>query len=141
MNVERRGEAIYRSLVDEGAALFEKKEYDLAATRFWKAFQLRPAAPIVLFNIARTMEELHDPHTEDFYAAAATQGNTDAFYQLALLCVTSKRDEEAVWHLKAYLRSNPVEDECTRWARNTIRQLCPGPLLVWSKGKCRRSSH
>ena len=135
MAVELGDEAMYSSLMADGAALFQEKEYALAATRFWKAFQLRPSAPVVLFNIARTMEELHDLHSEDFYAAAASQGSVDAHYQLAALCVTSTRNEEAVGHLNAYLNSNPVEDECTRWARNTIRQLCPSPLLVWSKGR------
>ena len=53
MNVGLRGETMYFSLVEEGAALFEKKEYALAATRFWKAFRLRPSAPVVLFNIAK----------------------------------------------------------------------------------------
>jgi tetratricopeptide (TPR) repeat protein len=133
MNVKRRGETTYFSLVEEGAALFDKKEYALAATRFWHAFRLRPGAPIVLFNIGRTLGELNDPRCEDFYAAAATQGNVDALYQLALLCVTSKRNEEAIGHLEAYLKGNPVEDECTRWARNTIWQLHPRPMLVWSK--------
>jgi thioredoxin-like negative regulator of GroEL len=86
------------------------------------------------------MQELHAPHTEDFYAAAATQGNVDALYQLAMLCVTSERNEEAVGYLKAYLKSNPVEDECTQWARNTIRQLCPSPLLVWSNKELWRTN-
>jgi len=48
MNVKRRGETEYLSLVNEGAALFEKREYALAAARFWKAFQLRPSAPVLL---------------------------------------------------------------------------------------------
>ena len=135
MNVELRGETMYLSLVEEGAALFEKKEYALAVTRFWKAFQLQPSAPVVLFNIGRTMEELNDPRCEDFYAAAGAQGNVDALYQLAALCGTSGCNEEAVGYLKAYLKRNPREDECTQWARNTIRQLCPSPLLVWSKGR------
>ena len=94
-------------------------------TRFWKAFRLRPGAPIVLFNIARTMEELHDPRTEDFYAAAATQVNIDASYQLAMLCSAAGRIGEAVEHLKAYFKGNPPNDSCTKWARNANRQLCP----------------
>ena len=93
MKVQLRGEAKYLSLVEEGAALFAKKEYALAATRFWKAFQLRPSAPVVLFNIGRTMDELNDPRAEDFYAAAATQGNIDALYQLATFCLRHGRLE------------------------------------------------
>ena len=135
MNVKRRGETEYLSLVNEGAALFEKREYALAAARFWKAFQLRPSAPIVLFNIGRTMEELNDPRAEDFYAAAATQGNVDAYYQLGMLCFASGLRDEAVEHLRAYLKGNPANDSCTKWARSTIRQLCPTPLLVWSEGR------
>lgn len=128
-----RDETMYRSLVDEGAAQFEKKAYALAAACFWKAFRLRPGAPVVLFNIGRTMEELHDPRCEDFYAAAGAQGNVDAHYQLAMLCSASGRHDEAIGHLKAYLKGNPKEDACTQWARNTIRHLCPSPRLVWSK--------
>jgi tetratricopeptide (TPR) repeat protein len=132
MNVERCSETKYLSLVEEGASLFQNKEYVLAATCFWKAFRLRPAAPIVLFNIGRTMVELNDPKAEDFYAAAGAQGNVDAHYQLAMLCSASGRRDEAVEHLKAYLKGNPANDSCTVWARNTIRELCPSPLLVWS---------
>ncbi len=132
MDVKLRDETMYLSLVNEGATLFSEGEYEAALDVFWKAFRLRPSAPVVLFNLGRTMEELKDPRAEDFYAAAASQGNVDAFYQLALLSVTAKRNEEAVGHLKAYLKGNHVEDECTRWARNTIRQLCPSPRLVWS---------
>jgi|SRR5665213_3306291 len=127
--------ATYLALVNEGADLFSEGDTEAALGVFWKAFRLRPAAPVVLFNIGRAMEELKDPETEDFYAAAASQGNVDALYQLAVLCGTSGRNEEAVGYLKAYLKRNPPEDKCTQWARNTIRQLCPSPLLVWSKGK------
>ena len=130
-----RSETTYLSLIEEGAALFESKAYALALTCLWKAFRLRPAAPIVLFNIARSMEELNDPKAEDFYAAAASQGNVDAFYQLATFCLRHGRRGEAVEHLRAYLKSNPANDTCTIWARNTIHQLCPAPLLVWSKGR------
>jgi tetratricopeptide (TPR) repeat protein len=135
MNAELRGETMYLSLVEEGAALFEKKEYALAVSRFWKAFQLRPSAPVVLFNIGRTMEELNDPRCEDFYAAAGAQGNVDALYQLAAFCLRHGRRDEVVKRLRAYLKCNPANDSCTEWARNTIRQLCPSPLLVWSKGR------
>ena len=135
MDVKLRDETMYLPLVEEGAALFEKKEYALAVTRFWKAFQLRPSAPVVLFNIARAMEELKDPRCEDFYAAAASQGNVDALYQLATLCVTSGRNEEAVGYLRAYLKRNPANDSCTEWARNTIRQLCPKPPAGVEQGK------
>jgi tetratricopeptide (TPR) repeat protein len=128
-------ETNYRSLVEEGAALFEKREYALAITRFWKAFRIRPSAPIVLFNIARTMAELNDPRCEDFYAAAASQGNVDAYYELARLCSASERRDETVEHLRAYLKGNPANDSCTEWARDTMRQLCPSPLLVWSDGR------
>jgi tetratricopeptide (TPR) repeat protein len=130
-----RSETMYLSLIEEGAALFENKEYALAATRFWKAFQLRPSSPILLFNIARTMEELNDLRCEDFYAAAASQGYVDAFYQLAAFCLRHGRRDEAVEHLRAYLKGNPANDNCTEWARNTIRQLHPSPLLVWSRGR------
>jgi len=135
MNAGLRGETMYFSLVEEGVTLFENREYAPAAACFWKAFRIRPSAPVVLFNIGRTMEALNDTNCEDFYAAAASQGNVDAFYQLAVLCFASGRRDEAVEHLKAYLKSNPAEDECTRWARNTIQQLYPSPLLVWSKGR------
>ena len=140
MSREVRSEMMYRSLVEEGAALFEKREYALAITRFWGAFRIRPAAPIVLFNIGRTMAELNDPRCEDFYAAAASQGNMDAYYELARLCSASGRRDEAVEHLSAYLKGNPANDSCTEWARNAIQQLCPRPLLLWSKGQSRRSS-
>jgi tetratricopeptide (TPR) repeat protein len=133
MNVELQGETKYLSLVEEGAALFEKKEYALAAACFWRAFRLRPGAPVVLFNIGRTMEELNDLRCEDFYAAAASQGNVDALYELARLCGASGRHDEAVEHLRAYLKGNPANDSCTQWARHKIQQLCPSPLLVWSK--------
>jgi tetratricopeptide (TPR) repeat protein len=133
MNVRLRGETKYLSLVEEGAALFGNKEYALALTCLWKAFRLRPAAPIVLFNIARTMEELNDPKAEDSYAAAASQGNVDAFYQLATFCLRHGRKGEAVEHLKAF-KSNPANDTCTIWARDTLHQLCPAPELVWSRG-------
>ena len=69
MNAELRGETAYISLVEEGAAYFQKKEYALALSRFWQAFRLRPGAPVVLFNIARTMEELNDRNAEDFYSS------------------------------------------------------------------------
>jgi tetratricopeptide (TPR) repeat protein len=135
MKVQLCVETQYLSLIEEGSAHFENKEYALAVTRFWKAFQLRPSAPVVLFNIARTMEELKDPRAEDFYAASASQGNVDAFYQLATFCLRRERTGEAVEHLRAYLKGNPANDSCTIWARNTIHQLCPAPLLVWCKGK------
>jgi tetratricopeptide (TPR) repeat protein len=134
MNVGLRGETMYLSLVEEGAALFEKKEYAPALNCLWKAFRLRPAAPLVLFNIARTMEELNDPKAEVFYAAAASQGNVDAYYQLGTFCLRHERTGEAVEHLRAYLKGNPANDSCTTWARNTLHQLCPAPVLVWSKG-------
>jgi tetratricopeptide (TPR) repeat protein len=102
MNVNLRDETMYRSLVDEGADCF------------WKAFRLRPGAPVVLFNIGRAMEELHDPRCEDFYAATASQGNIDALYELARLCGASGRRDEAVEHLQAYLKGNPKENESTR---------------------------
>lgn len=133
--MELSGETMYRSLVDEGAALFERREYALAAACFWKAFRIRPGAPVVLFNIGRAMEELKDPRVEDFYAAAATQGNVDAYYELARLCSSSGRRDEAVEHLRAYLKGNPANDSCTMWARHKIQQLCPSPLLVWSEGR------
>jgi len=135
MNVVLGGETKYFSLVAEGATLFDKKEYALAANRFWKAFRLRPGAPIVLFNIARTMEELKDPRAEDFYVAAGAQGNVDAFYQLATYCLRHGRTGEALEHLRAYLKGNPANDSCTIWARNMIHRLCPAPMLVWSRGE------
>jgi tetratricopeptide (TPR) repeat protein len=138
MNMGFGCETEYRSLVYEGAALFESKEYAFAATCFWQAFRIRPGAPVVLFNIARTMQELNDPRCEDFYAAAASQGNVDAYYELARLCSASGRRDEVVGHLKAYLKGNPANDSCTEWARDTIRQLCPIPLLVWSGGRTLR---
>ncbi len=122
----------YIALVREGANLFDEGNHDAALAVFWRAFRLRPSAPIVLFNIARTMQELKDPRAENFYAAAATQGNVDALYQLATLFVTSGRTDEAVEHLKAYLKGKPDEDECTQWARQTLNALCPAALiLVW----------
>jgi thioredoxin-like negative regulator of GroEL len=82
------------------------------------------------------MEELNDPRCEDFYAAAASQGNDDALYQLALFCFQNGRNEEAVVHIKAFLKQHRgSEDEYVAWARKTIQQLCPSPVLAWSKGK------
>jgi tetratricopeptide (TPR) repeat protein len=119
--------ATYLALVNEGANLFGEGATEAALGVFWKAFRLRPSAPVVLFNIARAMEELKDPRMEDFYAAAASQGNVGALYQLATLCVSSeraeKRTEEAVGHLRAYLKGSPNEDECTQWARQTLHRL------------------
>jgi tetratricopeptide (TPR) repeat protein len=136
MKVQLNGETMYLSLIEEGAALFQSKEYALAVTRFWKAFQLRPSAPVVLFNIARTMEELNDARCEDFYAAAATQGNVDALYQLATFCLRHGRACEAIDHMKAFLRLHKgKEDYFTEWARNELHRLCPAPMLVWSKGR------
>ena len=140
MEVKLRDETMYLSLVNEGATLFSEGEYEAALGVLWKAFRLRPSAPIVLFNIARAMQELKDPRCEDFYGAAASQGNVDAFYQLATLCISSDRTEEAVEHLRAYLKGNPANDSCTEWARNTIRQLCPCPLLVWSNKELWRTN-
>lgn len=119
--------ATYIALVNEGANLFGEGATEAALAVFWKAFRLRPSAPVVLFNIARAMEELKDPRMEDFYAAAASQGNVDALYQLATLCVSSgrteKRTEEAVEYLRGYLKGSPNEDECTQWARQTLHRL------------------
>lgn len=136
MKAELHRGRTYDSLVEEGAALFAKGEHVPALIRFWKAFELRPSAPVVLFNIARTMEELKDLRAEHFYAAAATQGNVDAFYQLGTLCLGHGRTEEAADHLSAFLRQyKGAEDQYTLWARNTIQKLCPRPVLVWSEGK------
>jgi tetratricopeptide (TPR) repeat protein len=127
-------EAAYVNLISEGAILFGERNHEAALAVFWKAFRLRPSAPVVLFNIGRTMEELKDPRAEDFYAAAATQGNVDASYQLATLCVSSGRNEEAVEHLRAYLEGTPVNDSCTQWARRTLHRIQPttGLSLVWN---------
>lgn len=111
------------ALVNEGADHFGEGKYEAALVCFWQAFRRRPSAPVVLFNIARAMEELKDPRCEDFYAAAATQGNVDALYQLAALCVSSNRTEEAVEYLRAYLKGNPQEDKCTQWARQALHRL------------------
>jgi TPR repeat protein len=82
------------------------------------------------------MEELNDPKAEDFYAAAATQGNVDAFYQLATFCLRRGRTCEAIDHMKVFLRLHKgKEDHFTEWARNEIHRLCPAPMLVWSKGR------
>jgi thioredoxin-like negative regulator of GroEL len=140
MDMKLRDETLYFSLVEEGATLFSEGEYEAALSVFWKAFRLRPSAPVVLFNIARAMEELNDPRCEDFYAAAASQGNVDAHYQLATLCLSSHRASEAVEHLKAYLKGNLANDSCTEWARDAIRQLCPSPLLVWSNEELWRTN-
>src|ERR1035437_10313675 len=94
-------DAAYYALVNEGANLFGEGDTEAALRVFWKAFRRRPSAPVVLFNIARAMEELNDPRMEDFYAAAASQGNVDALYQLAMLCFASERRDEAVEHLRA----------------------------------------
>ena len=115
--------ATYLALVNEGANLFGEGATEAALGVFWKAFRLRPSAPVVLFNIARAMEELKDPRMEDFYAAAASQGNVDASYQLATLYLASNRTSEAVEHLRAYLKGSPNEDECTQWARQTLHRL------------------
>ena len=56
-------------------------------------------------------------------------------YQLATFCLRHGRRDEAVEYLRAYLKGDPANDGCTEWARNIIRQLCPAPLLVWSKGE------
>ena len=126
--------AAYMNLVSAGANLFDEGEIGAALVVFFEAFRLRPAAPIVLFNIARSMEELKDPRCEDFYAAAATQGNVDALYQLATFYVASNRTESAVASLKAYLKGNPQEDDCTAWARQALQCLSPPPAtaLVWN---------
>jgi thioredoxin-like negative regulator of GroEL len=86
------------------------------------------------------MEELNDPRSEDFYAAAASQGNVDAHYQLAAFYIRHERRDEAVEHLRAYLKGNPANDSCTEWARNTIQQLCPSPRLVWSNNELWRKT-
>ena len=129
-------DAEYFSLIGQGVCLFGNKEYALALTEFWKAFRLRPAAPVALYNLARTMEELNDPRAEDFYAAAATQGNADALYQLALFCLRCGRTDEAISHVKGFLKQHRgCEDEYTEWARGVIHKLCPSPVLVWRDGK------
>jgi tetratricopeptide (TPR) repeat protein len=140
MKAESRSGTVYVSLVNEGATLFSEGEYQAALGVFWKAFRLRPSAPVLLFNIARAMEELQDPRCEDFNAAAASQGNVDALYHLAIVCSASGRRDEALEHLTAYLKGNPAEDDCTKWARDTIRQLCPSPLLVWSNKELWRTN-
>jgi tetratricopeptide (TPR) repeat protein len=125
-------DAAYVSLVNEGANLFEAGEHKAALVVYWKAFRLNPGSPVLLFNLARTMSVLSDPRAEDFYAAAASQGHNDAFYQLATLCVSSGRSEEAVRYLRVYLKGNPAEDDCTQWARQMLQRLSPGKLaLVW----------
>jgi tetratricopeptide (TPR) repeat protein len=129
--------ATYLTLVNEGATLFGDGKPEAALGVFWKAFRLQPSAPVVLFNIGRAMEELNDPRMEDFYAAAASQGNTDAFYQLATYYVRTERKEAAVGSLRAYLNSKPSEDECTQWARQTLFALMPptGLTLIWKNPK------
>lgn len=129
-----RLDAMYFSLVEEGAALFEEKEYTPALNRFWRAFRLRPSAPVVLFDIGRTMELLEDPRAEDFYAAAATQGNIDALYQLATFYLRHGRTDEGIEHLSAFLKgSKGADDKFTEWARSVIQQLRPRPVLVMNK--------
>lgn len=136
MNAGLQRDTDYLSLIEEGVSRFGDKEYVLALTCFWQAFRLRPAAPVVLYNIARTMEELTDTRCEDFYVAAATQGNADALYQLALFCLRSGRTDEAVGHIKGFLKQHRgCEDEYTEWARGMIHKLCPSPVLVWSAGR------
>ena len=126
--------ARYFSFVEEGAALFEEKEYAPALNCFWKAFRLRPSAPVVLFDIGRTMEMLEDPRAEHFYAAAATQGNIDALYQLATFCLHHGRSDEGIEHLKAFLKgSKGAKDKFTEWAQNMLQQLRPRPVLVRNK--------
>ena len=135
INTQCHRDTQYFSLVEDGVALFDNEQYDLALASFWKAFRIRPFAPVVLVNIAKTMEQLNDANCENFYAAAATQGNVDAHYQLAVLYIANGRTEAAVASLRAYLNGNPANDSCTEWARNTIQKLCPSPVLAWSKGK------
>ena len=83
------------------------------------------------------MDELGDPRMEDFYAAAATQGNVDALYQLAVYYVANNRTEAAVGSLRAYLNNKPQEDGYTQWARETLLKLCPatGLTLAWKNPK------
>jgi tetratricopeptide (TPR) repeat protein len=132
-------EEIYVSLIDEGATLFAQGEYFASQRKFWQAFRLRPSAPIVLFNLGRTMEELKDPNAIDFYEAAAMQGNVDASYQLATLYSRNVdvNKDAAIHHLKLYLAKNKgATDECAKWARQTLNQLePPKPMLklVWKR--------
>jgi tetratricopeptide (TPR) repeat protein len=138
---DRQSEEVYVSLIAEGVDLFGQGHYTEAQKVFWQAFHLRPYAPIVLFNLGRTMEELKNEATAiHFYEAAASQGNVDSSYQLATLYARESNKSGAVRHLKLYLKStaDSVDDECTRWARQTLNQLePPKPVLrlVWNKGK------
>lgn len=124
--------AAYTSFVNEGATLFAQGKYKAALDCFWKAFRFRPGAPVVLFNLARAMDELKDPRAEDFYIAAAGQGNADSLYQLATIYMASGRTEAAVEPLRVYLKSKP-EGGRTQWARMTLHTLCPVTRLelVW----------
>lgn len=141
MNMELNCDTGYVFLVEEGAALFDRKEYASALSRFWQAFRVRPSAPVVLFNIARAMEELEDARAEDFYAAAATHGNTDALYQLATLYLCQGCTEEAIAQLRAFLMHSKGEDEYTRWARSALQRLSPGPVLVCGEVKVSPADH
>jgi tetratricopeptide (TPR) repeat protein len=125
--------AAYTAFANEGATLFAQGKHMAAFTCFWKAFRIRPGAPVNLFNLGRTMEQLKDPRAEDFYIAAAGQGNADALYQLATIYMASGRTEAAVEPLRVYLKSKPEEGGRTQWARKTLHTLYPVTRLelVW----------
>ena len=50
--------AAYTAFANEGATLFAQGKHMAAFTCFWKAFRIRPGAPVNLFNLGRTMEQL-----------------------------------------------------------------------------------
>jgi tetratricopeptide (TPR) repeat protein len=133
----------YYSFVDEGICLYKKKDYVAALCHFMSAFRLRPEAPVLLFNIGTTMEELGDIKAEDFLLAAINKGNTDALYQLGWLYISKGRNEEAVGVLRDYIsRVKGIESEHTyiQWAKAQLDRLAPGPRLVVKNGSDRKLS-
>jgi tetratricopeptide (TPR) repeat protein len=134
-------ENVYLSLVDEGATLFEQGNHLAAHKCFLKAFQMHPESPITLFNLGRSLEELRDIRSIDFYEAAVSMGSVNASYQLATIYSQNSSPgykEATIRHLNLYLNNTRDTDECLQWAKQRLNELAPAPskpVLVWSKGK------
>jgi tetratricopeptide (TPR) repeat protein len=117
--------------IGQGCDLFHYKDYRAALRCFWNAFRLQPANPVVLYNIARTIDEIDEPLTmgvpmaEDFYVAAANLGNVDAYYQLGILCRHRGRLAESTDYFKAFLKlsaTGGIEDEFTLKAKELVEK-------------------
>lgn len=99
-----------RDFNEDGVYLFHQGEYSSARESFQSALELKPADPVILYNLAQCYDRVDDgANAERYYNACLQQSpnHAECRHALASLLVRESRRDDAARMIQAWLVSQP----------------------------------